>query len=269
MAVMEALYEGKEGAPFSVVAFGKSAGDPQRPYMREQVDITIPKILSIIAKGDANAFVPGIVDLIEGNNKHDIMPARERARRGKQAQETLKAMTDAKDVDAAEYARLRAMFDDKVWVDNYLVHFGYGYFYDENPQKMTEKIAKLVPNVPLNYWSFRIMIGLGFLFIAVFVLLGWFAHKNTLENRTKLYKLAIVCIPLVYISTWAGWIVAEVGRQPWIVQDLMPTFAGTTSEMATSAVKTTFFLFAVTFTVLLVAALKIVFTQIKKGPKEE
>jgi len=64
-----------------------------------------------------------------------------------------------------------------------------------------------------------------------------------------------------------GWAVAEVGRQPWVIQDLMPTVSAV-SEIKTGMVQTTFILFAVTFTILLIAELKIMFTQIKKGPKE-
>lgn len=60
---------------------------------------------------------------------------------------------------------------------------------------------------------------------------------------------------------------AEVGRQPWVIQDIMPTFAAI-SNIETSSVKITFFLFAVLFTVLLIAELGIMFRQIKKGPEE-
>jgi cytochrome d ubiquinol oxidase subunit I len=64
-----------------------------------------------------------------------------------------------------------------------------------------------------------------------------------------------------------GWVVAEVGRQPWVIQDLMPTISAV-SKVKTGMVQTTFLLFAVTFTILLIAELKIMFAQIKKGPKE-
>ncbi|MDR0437885.1 MAG: cytochrome ubiquinol oxidase subunit I [Bacteroidales bacterium] len=270
LAVIEGLYEGEKGAPFSVVAFGKSTNNPDRPYEQDVTALKIPKLLSFMATHNFNAFVPGIVDLIEGNEEQGIMSAYERAVRGRVAQDALKGLKNAKGADPEEYARLRALFEDEVWLNEYFVHFGYGYFYDDDPAVFTQNIARLVPNVPLNYWSFRIMIGLGFLFLAVLALVGWWAYKDKLDGNGKkhLYRLALLCIPLVYVSTWAGWAVAEVGRQPWAVQDLMPTFAGTTSEMSVGAVQTTFFVFVVIFTVLLIAALKIMFAQIKKGPKE-
>lgn len=79
-------------------------------------------------------------------------------------------------------------------------------------------------------------------------------------------RLAIIAIPLAYIASQAGWIVAEVGRQPWVVQDLMPTMAAVT-RISAGSVQTTFWLFAVLFTVLLIAEMKIMFRQIKIGPK--
>lgn len=79
-------------------------------------------------------------------------------------------------------------------------------------------------------------------------------------------KLAIISIPLAYIASQAGWIVAEVGRQPWVVQDLMPTISAVT-KISSGSVMLTFWLFAVLFTVLLVAEMKIMFRQIKTGPK--
>ena len=273
-AVMEGILQGQERMPFSAIAFGGLTNNPERPHEREnRISLEVmPGFVSFMATGDINAFVPGINDLIEGNEEQGIMSAFERARRGRVAQNALRDLQAARDVNPTEHARLRALFDDEVWVENYLSHFGFGYFYDEDIHVFRQNVARLVPNVPLNYWSFRIMVGLGFLFILVLGLAGWWAYKDTLgldmKGRVWFYRLALISIPLVYIATWAGWIVAEVGRQPWVVQDLLPTFAATTSGMTAEAVKTTFFLFLITFTVFLIAALKIIITHIKKGPKE-
>jgi cytochrome d ubiquinol oxidase subunit I len=223
--------------------------------------------LSFLAAHDFNAFVPGITDLIEGNDEQGIMSAYEKAARGKEAQNTLKRLKKAKNTNPEEYQEIKALFENPEWVDNYFRYFGYGYYYDERPEVFKQNVAKLVPNVPLNYWSFRIMIGLGCLFIIVLALAGWWGYKNRLEDKKWFYCLAIACVPLVYVASMCGWAVAEVGRQPWVIQDLMPTVSAV-SAIKTGAVQTTFFLFALTFTILLVAELKIMFTQIKKGPKE-
>jgi len=267
LAVVEGLYEGEKGAAFSIVSFGKSTNNPERPYERSQTGIKIPKLLSFLATHDSQAFVPGINDLIEGNEEHGIMSAYEKAKRGKEAQIILRMYKEAKEANSEEYHTLKAMFDDEIWINEYFKYFGYGYYYDEDVAVFKQNIARLVPNVPLNFWSFRIMIGLGCVFIIVLALALWWGIKKRLEGRKWFYYLAIACVPLVYVATMCGWAVAEVGRQPWVIQDLMPTVSAV-SEIKTSAVQTTFFLFAVTFTILLVAELKIMFSQIKKGPKE-
>jgi cytochrome d ubiquinol oxidase subunit I len=267
LAVIEGLYEGQNGASFSIVSFGKSTNNPQRPYERTQSAVKIPKLLSFLATHDGNAFVPGIVDLIEGNESQGIMSAYEKARRGKEAQNTLRLFKDAKNTNPEEYQRLKSLFEDEAWVNNYFRYFGYGYYYDDDEKAFTQNIAKLVPSVPINYWSFRAMIGLGCLFIVVLALSLCWGIKNKLEGRKWFYYLAIACVPLVYVATMCGWAVAEVGRQPWVIQDLMPTVSAV-SEIKAGAVQTTFVLFAVTFTILLIAELKIMFSQIKKGPKE-
>ena len=76
----------------------------------------------------------------------------------------------------------------------------------------------------------------------------------------------IISIPLVYIASQAGWVVAEVGRQPWTIQDALPVQAAV-SNIAAGAVKTTFTLFLVLFTLMLIAELSIMIHAIKKGPK--
>jgi len=267
LAAVEGLYVGKEGADFSIVGFEKSTHNPERPYEKEYKSVKIPKMLSFLATHNFNAFVPGITDLIEGNEAAGIMSAYEKAIRGKEAQNTLRLMKEAKESDPEEYQRLKALFYDETWSKEYLNYFGYGYYYDENPHQFTQNVARLVPNVPLNFWAFRIMIGLGCLFIVVLALAGWWGFKKRLENKKWFYYLAMLSIPLVYVASLCGWAVAEVGRQPWVIQDLMPTVSAV-SEIKTGAVQTTFILFAITFTILLIAEIKIMLSQIKKGPKE-
>ncbi len=77
----------------------------------------------------------------------------------------------------------------------------------------------------------------------------------------------MLSIVIVWICSQAGWITAEVGRQPWVIQDILPTRAAI-SDIAASSVITTFFMFAVVFTVLLVAEMSIMATQINKYSKE-
>jgi cytochrome d ubiquinol oxidase subunit I len=101
-------------------------------------------------------------------------------------------------------------------------------------------------------------------FLALFIVMLIFVLRNRLEKMRWLLYLAIWTIPLVYIASQAGWVLAEMGRQPWVIQDLMPTLAAV-SQLDASTVQVTFWLFAVTFTTLFIAEIKIMITQIKKG----
>jgi len=267
LAVVEGLYQGQEGAPFSVIGWRTPTNNPDRPYEHEMIALKIPSVLSLVAFRDFNAFVPGITDLIEGNDSQGIMSAYEKAERGREAQNTLRRMKETKGVDTLTYLETKALFDNEEWISNYFRYFGYGYYYDADISVFKQNIARLVPNVPLNFWAFRIMMGFGLICMIVLALALWWAYKNRLEGKKCFYRLAIFCIPLVYIATQCGWIVTEVGRQPWVVQDLMPTVSAV-SQVSVASVKTTFFLFAITFTILLTAGLKIMISQIKKGPKE-
>jgi cytochrome d ubiquinol oxidase subunit I len=78
--------------------------------------------------------------------------------------------------------------------------------------------------------------------------------------------IALLSIPLTYLASELGWVLAEVGRQPWIIQDLM-SVSGAVSQIVSGSVITTFILFTVLFTALLVAEVSIMVTQIKSGPK--
>jgi cytochrome bd ubiquinol oxidase subunit I len=97
-------------------------------------------------------------------------------------------------------------------------------------------------------------------------LIWYLNRKDKLKNQKWLLWLSILAIPLAYICSESGWIVAEAGRQPWVIQDIMPTFAAV-SNIGVRSVKTTFLLFAILFSVLLVAEVSIMIRQIKKGPE--
>ena len=80
--------------------------------------------------------------------------------------------------------------------------------------------------------------------------------------------ISILSVPLVYVCSQAGWLDAEIGRQPWTIQDVLPLQAAV-SALSVESVKITFFIFFVLFTALLIAEIRIMLNQIKKGPKAE
>lgn len=257
LAAMEGLNEGGKGAPFTLI--GLTCTDPQLPSERMKTvkyGITIPKLLSFLGYHDFDAYVPGIQNIMDGYTSEDgkVYPSIEqRMANGRLAIDALKTYKQAvKDKDDALASQslqtLRANFRD----------FGYGYL--SSPYDT-------IPPVPLVFYSFRLMVDLGMLFVLLFICSWWYAKKRKFEKFKFIPYLAIACVPLAYIASQCGWIVAEVGRQPWVVQNLMPTNVAIT-RIASGWVVTTFWMFAILFTLLLIAEIGIMFTQIRKGVKE-
>jgi len=139
-------------------------------------------------------------------------------------------------------------------------YFGYGYL--DSPEEA-------VPPVALTFYAFRVMVMAGgylLLFFAV-ALIGVYWRQGWLKNKVVNW-IGMFSIVVVWICSQSGWITAEVGRQPWVIQDILPTRAAI-SEISASSVMLTFWMFAAVFTVLLVAEISIMLTQIKKYSKED
>ncbi len=258
LAAVEGLYEGCESAGISTICIlnsaKKSYKDDVDPFL---FDIKIPGMLSFLATSDFDAFVPGIKDIIEGGyTTYDgsiALSAEEKMQRGKLAIQSLanyRAAKKANDTESAEFYRQKLKDNEK--------YFGYGYI---------TNVDELVPNVPINFYSFRIMVGLGFYFILFFIVVLFFAYKKDIAKVRWINWVALFTIPLGYIATQAGWVVAEVGRQPWAIQDMLPLNAAI-SKLNVGSVQTTFMIFLVIFTVMLIAMIGIMRKAIGKGPEE-
>ncbi|MBB5022297.1 cytochrome ubiquinol oxidase subunit I [Desulfurispira natronophila] len=252
MAAMEGLYDGQTQA--GVVALGmltpgKRPGDDREPFL---FDIYIPYALSFMGYRDINAFVPGINDLVYGNPEQGIPAASELIERGNLAQESLAAFHDARDRGDEI-----AMSQHRSVIEEHAPYIGYGYLSEP---------TDIVPPVALTFYSFRVMVGLGVFFIVLFAATFYFLRKNTLENKTWFLRLCVLSIPLGFIAAQAGWLVAEVGRQPWAIQDLLPVQAAATS-IGAGAVQITFWLFVLLFIIFFIAGFKIMLRQIVIGPQ--
>ncbi len=254
-AAMEALYDGQKNAPLVAIGF---FGQPVEINGQEREEfafkIEIPNMLSYMAFLSPNAFVPGIADLVHGNEDQKIMSSYEKIDKGKLAINALADYKKAKE-NNNETAAQEAL---EVFRSNYQ-YFGYGYF--ENPHD-------LIPNVPVAFYSFHIMVILGGHFFLLILVILYLTFKNRLENKKIVLLTALFTIPLTYLATILGWLVAEMGRQPWIIQDIMPTMKAV-SRISAGSVQVTFWLFAVTFTILLIAEIRIMVSQIKKGPEKQ
>jgi cytochrome d ubiquinol oxidase subunit I len=144
-------------------------------------------------------------------------------------------------------------------LDANVQYMGYGHL---------EKPEDVVPPVGIVFWAFRLMIGLGMLIALVLLLCLFALWKDKLDKWTWLLWASIICIPLVYICGQSGWVVAEVGRQPWTIQGLLPVNVAI-SSLSAGAVKTTFFIFLAVFALFLAIEIRIMIRAIGKGPDVE
>ncbi len=268
-AAMESLVKGQTSAPLIAIGILHNTDEVIKSKDEHEnliFKIPIPGMLSILAEHDVNAFVPGIKDLVLGNEEQNILPYAEKIKRGYIAQQTLIKYKQAKKENSPEAAELRAKFEDKQWLKDYFQYFGFGTYYSNDPAKLKENVYEMIPHVPITFYAFHIMVLLGGWFLLLFGLLLWFTMKGKLENKKFWLWVTVWTIPLVYIASQSGWVVAEVGRQPWIIQNLMST-AQAVTKIDSSAVIITFLLFFITFTTLLIAEIRILTKQIKIGPK--
>jgi len=253
LAAMEGLYKGEDRA--GIILFGilnpeKKPGDGKDPFIFK---IEIPGALSFLGYHNLDAFVPGIEDLLYGNEKYHIMGVAQKIKLGKIAVQALREYKEAKKIGnekKAKEALRRFRRHEK--------YLGYGYL---------EKPEDAVPNVPLTFYSFHLMVMLGTWFLALLMLVLYYTMINEIEKKRSILHAALWSIPLAYLAHEMGWIVAEVGRQPWAIQDLLPVGMAASNIVSTS-VMITFWLFAILFTGLLIAEVKIMTTQIKNGPEE-
>ena len=239
LAAAEGLRDGGRGAAFTIVP-----------------GIKVPKMISILATHELDGYVPGINDIINGytDNDGNVVPSvSEKIRMGRESLDALARYRSLKDTDPEAAAVAKAEMEENVQ------YMGYGHL---------EKPEDVIPPVGVVFWAFRFMVGLGMLMALVLLLTLFFAWKDKLAGKRWLLWIAIICIPLVYICGQCGWIVAEVGRQPWTIQGLLPVNVAI-SSLSAGAVKTTFFVFLAVFALFLAIEIRIMLGAIRKGPEVE
>lgn len=255
LAAMEGLYNGNVNQSLTAIGVldpSMMIGD----YTKEPCvySIEIPYALSYLSFRDVGAYVPGINDILKGGYTQPdgtvALSAQEKIACGKAAIAALKSFKEAKAAgDEAEATR-----QHEIIKENYK-YFGYGYISDE---------SQLVPPVGVVFYAFHIMVLLGSALMGLFLLAWWLNRRGQMADMKWFLCSAILAIPVSYIVSQAGWVTAEVGRQPWVIEGIMPTMAAV-SNISAGSVKFTFILFCVLFTTLLIAEVGIMLKQINKG----
>jgi cytochrome d ubiquinol oxidase subunit I len=235
-------------APFTIFGF------PNDETKTTDMALQVPWIGGLLITRSVDKQIVGIDDLIK---QHE-----ERVRSGVIAYDNLvklRAGDKSPEVVAA--------------FDAHKVDLGYGLLlkrYVENPADATDlQIAQAaedsIPSVPLLFWSFRIMVAIGFAFLVLFLLAAWHLARGTLMKHRRLLTILVWSIPLPWIAAELGWFTAEYGRQPWAIGEILPTFLAT-SALTTADLITSMAGYLIFYTLLLAIEMFLMFKFARLGP---
>ncbi|CRL59708.1 MULTISPECIES: cytochrome ubiquinol oxidase subunit I [Proteus] len=235
-------------AAFNLIAF------PNQEKMENSFALQIPYVMGIIATRSFDTPVLGLNDLM---SQHEV-----RIRNGMKAYELLSELR-AGNTDPA----IRAAFNDAKQ------DLGYGLLlkrYTDKVVDATEEQIKsaakdTIPNVAPLFWSFRIMVASGFLMLLVVAISFWTVLSNRIGNYKWLLRAALFSIPLPWIAVEAGWFVAEYGRQPWAIGEILPT-AVATSSLTQADILVSMGLICGLYTLFLIAEMFLMFKFGRLGP---
>lgn len=258
LAAMEGVYDGKLGQPLTV--FGVLDND-KKPLDDGATDVysmsfEVDGILSYLANRNSKSFVPGINDLLTGKRINPdgeiyyVESVEDKMAQGKLAIDALSDYHEAKAAGDAEGMAKAA----QIVSDNFR-SFGYGYL--DNP-------VDAVPPVAITFYSFHIMIILGGYLVLFFAAAFFMVYRKPSWFENGFIQWAgMLSIIAVWLCSQSGWVTAEVGRQPWLIESILPRNAAVSSVQVDNVVLT-FCLFAALFTVLLIAEVSILVKTINR-----
>ncbi|MEO5622724.1 MAG: cytochrome ubiquinol oxidase subunit I [Dokdonella sp.] len=249
LAAIEAMWE-TEPAPASITVFGW----PDVAERTTHFAVRIPWLMGLIGTRSIDTVMPGINDL--------VAHAQVRIASGLKAYAAMQTLRTHRDDTAA-----RATFE------SHKADLGYALLLKrsmDNPSlasaaDISQAAASTIPNVPVLFWSFRIMVACGLWFIALFGFSFWLASKRQLDRHRWYLKTALWSLPLPWLAIELGWIVAEYGRQPWAIEGVLPTALGVSSVSATQ-VATSLGAFVLFYTALAVVDAVLMWKYARLGP---
>lgn len=229
-------------------------GIPNSETMTTDYAIKIPYALGLIATRSTTEEVKGIKDLIE---EHEI-----RIRNGMKAYELLQTLRSGQ---TDEFTRAE--------FDRYKEDLGYGLLLkrytekviDATDAQIQQAARDTIPPVGPLFWAFRIMVAAGFWMLLLFAVCFYYTAKRTAWHKPWLLKAALFTLPVPWIASEAGWFVAEFGRQPWAVGEILPTFTAV-SVLTANQILSSLILFLVFYTVLAIIEIYLMQRFIRIGP---
>ncbi|WP_141056694.1 cytochrome ubiquinol oxidase subunit I [Tepidiphilus succinatimandens] len=249
LAALEAMWE-TEPAPAAL----KLVAGIDEANQRNTWELEIPWVLGIIGTRSLDTPLPGIKEIIARN--------RERVESGVEAVKALNVLRrDASDPQAL------ALFE------THKENLGFGlltrkYVADimqVTPEIMDKAAASTIPPVKPLFWTFRLMVLLGFSFIALFAVALWYSVKDTFAEKRWLLRWALYFLPLPWVASEMGWFVAEYGRQPWTIAEVLPTHLSV-STLSVQSLYGSLAGFVGFYTLLLIVELYLMFRFGRLGP---
>lgn len=249
LAAIEAEWETLPApAPFTLF------GLPNQEEQRNDYAIHIPYALGIIATRSIDEQVTGLKDLM---TQHEV-----RIRNGMVAYGLLEKIRSG---DKSE-ANLAAFDDTKK-------DLGYGLLLkpyapdvvDATEEHIQMAVDDSIPQVAPLYWSFRIMVGSGVLMLFIFLFAFYESARQRIGQNKLFLKIALYSLPLPWIAIETGWFIAEYGRQPWAIGEILPTYMGT-SSVSSGQLLFSILSIAAFYTVLLVIEMFLMFRFARLGP---
>jgi cytochrome d ubiquinol oxidase subunit I len=251
VAAIEGMWDTEPApAPLTVIGF------PNQEQRITQYALKIPYLLGLIATRSLHEPVYGINDL--------VLEARQRIQSGILSLSALDALQkDPTDIHAQE------MFTANEG------NIGYGFLlkrYTDNVLQATavqidQAAWNTVPDVFTLFWAFRIMVGLGLYFILLFGIAFYLTFRRRVFKNKWFLWVALFSLPLPWVAAEVGWVVAEYGRQPWVVDGLLPTFMGV-SSLSASSVWISLLGFIFFYTLLAIVEIYLMVKYIRLGPDQ-
>ena len=250
LAAIEAMWHTEE-APAGLSIFGIPDMEAQETHF----EVKVPYVLGLISTRSLTGEVMGINEL--------VLKADERIRSGIVAYDAVeKLKVNRTDMAAREqFERHKADLGYAMLLKRHVA----------DPRAASDQQILLaakdtIPNVPVMFWLFRIMAGLGFFFIGFFAL-AFYCASACQFSKPWFLKIAVAIIPLPWIAIEFGWMLAEIGRQPWAVEGVLPTFLAA-SSLSISQIWTTIIGFTLLYGTLAVIEVRLMIATIRKGPVE-
>ena len=249
LAAMEAMWE-TEPAPagLNLIAI------PNEAEMKNDFEIKLPWVMGLIGTRSVSKEIPGIIEIKEKN--------RERIISGIEAVQRLEALRKNPS-DPELKARFEERKDD----------LGFGLLLKKytkdvsaaTPEMIDQAVNDTVPRVSPLFWSFRVMVGLGFLMLALFGFAAWYSVQGSFADRRWLLRAAVWSLPMPWLACELGWFVAEYGRQPWTIYGVLPTHLSV-STLTVGSLYGSIAGFVGFYTILLIVELYLMVKFARQGP---